>query len=123
VLLWELPRATIRRPDVALFDCAPNELRPLPATLVKLAIEVVSPGSEKLDTGDKKAEYALAGIPWYWVVWVDDNRVSSIEIHVLDHVLRQYRPHRIIEPGDGPTVVDLPVRVRIEWDALAGLTL
>ncbi|MFD4429576.1 Uma2 family endonuclease [Nocardia sp. NPDC058497] len=117
VVLWELPSATIRRPDVALFDCAPPGLRPLPATLIHLMVEIVSPGSEKVDIAQKKAEYALAGIPWYWIVWIGDNRIDSIEVLVLDHALRQYRPHAVLEPG-GDAVVDLPVRIKLDWDSL-----
>lgn len=117
VVLWEFPRATIRRPDAALFDCAPEELRPLPASLVKLIVEVVSPGTEKVDIADKKAEYALAGIPWYWIVWIDDNRVTRIETYVLDHVFGQYKPHRELEHGD-PAIFDMPIRIKIDWDEL-----
>jgi Uma2 family endonuclease len=70
VLLWEVPAATIRSPDAALFDRAPNELRPLPAFHMKVVVEVVSPGSRKADKLDKMAEYADAGIPFYWLVWL-----------------------------------------------------
>lgn len=120
--LWELPKATIRRPDVALYDRAPEEVRPLPASHVKIVIEVVSPGNEKVDTGDKMAEYALSGIPWYWVVWVSDNRVTSIDTHVLDHTLDAYRLYRVLEPGDGTTHVDVPIRVKLDWNRLTELT-
>jgi Uma2 family endonuclease len=68
VLLWEVPAATIRSPDAALFDCAPNDVRPLPASFVKVVVEVVSPGSRKADKLDKMAEYADAGIPFYWLM-------------------------------------------------------
>jgi Uma2 family endonuclease len=70
VLLWEVPAATIRSPDAALFDCAPNDLRPLPAFHLKVVVEVVSPRSRKADNLDKMAEYADAGIPFYWLVWL-----------------------------------------------------
>ncbi|MEL7501293.1 MAG: Uma2 family endonuclease [Cyanobacteria bacterium J06554_6] len=33
-----------------------------------LAIEVVSPGNSTVDTADKRQEYALAGVPEYWIV-------------------------------------------------------
>src|SRR5690348_3942640 len=29
VILWEVPAATIRRPDLALHNCAPDDVRPL----------------------------------------------------------------------------------------------
>ncbi|MBO2446507.1 Uma2 family endonuclease [Actinomadura barringtoniae] len=122
VLLWQFPSATIRRPDVALFECAPPDERPLRVHRVKLAVEVVSPGSEKTDTADKKAEYALAGIPWYWLVWVADNQVTSIEVHVLDHAFDQYRPHVVLEPVSDRTTIDVPIRVHIDWRRLAELS-
>ena len=52
VLLWEVPAATIRSLDAAMFDCAPNDLRPLPAFHMKVVVEVVSPGSRKADKLD-----------------------------------------------------------------------
>ena len=45
VLLWEIPAVTIRSPDAALSGCAANDVRPLPASLVKVVVEVVSLGS------------------------------------------------------------------------------
>ncbi|MFI9509286.1 Uma2 family endonuclease [Nocardia sp. NPDC052566] len=121
VVLWELPTATIRRPDAALYDCAPEDLRPLPAAMVKLAIEVVSPGTEKIDVAEKKAEYALAGIPWYWIVWIADNQVASIEIYVLDHTLDYYRLHDRIEPTGDETTIDMPIPIKLDWNRLSGL--
>ncbi|WP_067464054.1 Uma2 family endonuclease [Nocardia amamiensis] len=121
VILWEMPRATIRRPDIALFACAPADLRPLPASMVRLVIEVVAPGTERVDLVAKKAEYALAGIPWYWIVWIADNRVASIEVHVLDHALGYYRLHDRLEPFGNQTVIEVPIRVGIDWDRLSGL--
>ncbi|MGW4244434.1 Uma2 family endonuclease [Nocardia sp. NPDC004722] len=122
VLLWEMPRTTIRRPDVAIFDCAPEELRPLPGSLVKLAIEILSPGTENVDLVVKKAEYARAGIPWYWIVTVGENRVQMIEIYVLDHALEQYRPYRKLVPEEQATVVDVPIEIAIDWNRLGVLT-
>ncbi|MFQ6327244.1 Uma2 family endonuclease [Nocardia sp. CWNU-33] len=121
VLLWETPRTTIRRPDIAIYDCAPSDLRPLPAHLVKLAIEIVSPGNTQVDLIEKKAEYAIAGIPWYWIVRVVDNHVSVVDIFVLDHAFGHYRPHAQLTPGGPRTTIDLPIRMSIDWDRLTGL--
>lgn len=121
VVLWEMPRTTMRRPDVALFSCAPDDLRPLPASMVQLAVEVVSPGTEKVDIAEKKAEYALAGIPWYWIVWIADNHVASIEVHVLDHALGYYRLHTRSEPNGASSVIDVPIRISIDWNRLSEL--
>jgi Uma2 family endonuclease len=55
-----------------------------------LAIEVVSPGTVKIDTHDKRADYADAKVPEYWVVnpvdgyvsvWVLDGRMYSLKGH------------------------------------------
>jgi len=121
ILLWEIPAATIRSPDAALFDCAPNDVRPLPASLVKIVVEVVSPGSRKADKLDKMAEYADAGIPFYWLVWLSGNHVLSIDIHVLDHTLGYYRLFRTLTPEQEASVVEIPIRVQIEWRRLAHL--
>lgn len=121
VLLWEVPATTIRSPDAALFDCAPNDARPLPAHLIKVIVEVVSPGSRKADTLDKMAEYAGAGIPFYWLVWLDGDNVLSIETHVLDHTLGYYRPYRTLTPEQEASVVEVPVRIAIDWSRLARL--
>jgi hypothetical protein len=39
-------------------------------------------------------EYASAGIPFYWLAWIADNHVASIDIHVLDHTVGAYRHFR-----------------------------
>jgi hypothetical protein len=56
VILWEAPTATIRRPDLALHNCAPDNVRPLPAPYIRAIVEVVSPGSDKTDRVEKKWE-------------------------------------------------------------------
>jgi Uma2 family endonuclease len=49
----------------------PRGVWPAVAELL-LVIEIVSPGSEAMDEVTKRREYALAGIPQYWVVDRDD---------------------------------------------------
>jgi Uma2 family endonuclease len=121
VLLWEVPASTIRSPDAALFDCAPNDIRPLPASLVKVVVEVVSPGSRKADKLDKMAEYADAGIPFYWLVWLSGNSVASIDVHVLDHTVGQYQLFRALTPEQDVSILEVPVRIKIDWRRLANL--
>jgi len=122
VVLWEVPRATIRRPDVALFECLPSEVRPLPAHHLKIAVEIISPNNVKTDRLDKMAEYAAAGIPWYWLVSVTDSDVTSIETYGLDHGVGHYRLVRDLKPGTA-FAVDLPIRIQIDWDQLTDLVL
>ncbi|GAA4080718.1 Uma2 family endonuclease [Nonomuraea soli] len=121
VTLWEVPSATIRRPDVALHRCAPADLRPLPASFLTLVVEVVSPGSSTTDKVEKMGEYALAGIPWYWLVWVTGNQVTSIDVYVLDHTVNAYRLHRTFYPEDEVSLIDVPIRLRVDWARLAEL--
>jgi Uma2 family endonuclease len=121
VLLWEVPTATIRSPDAALFDGVPNDLRPLPASHLKVVVEVVSPGSRKADKLDKMAEYAEAGIPFYWLVWLSGDHVLSIDVHVLDHTLGYYRLYRTLSPEQETSTIDVPIRIQIDWNRLAHL--
>lgn len=121
VTLWELPATTIRRPDVALFTCAPEDLRPLPASYLKVIVEVVSPGSDKTDRVDKMGEYATAGIPFYWLVWLSGDNVASIDVHVLDHTLGAYRLYRTLAPEDEVSTVEVPVRIKVSWNRLSNL--
>lgn len=97
-------------------------MRPLPTRHVKIVVEVVSPGNAKNDRVEKMAEYASAGIPWYWIVTLGDNDVHGIEVHVLDHEVGAYRFVRELRPGTG-AAVDVPIRIRIDWDRLSGLVL
>ncbi|MEU6129283.1 Uma2 family endonuclease [Saccharopolyspora sp. NPDC047091] len=67
--------ATVRIPDAILastqaFDVNPNRLV---AADVVLAVEVVSPGSGRIDRLVKVQEYAQAGIPHYWIIEIDDS--------------------------------------------------
>jgi Uma2 family endonuclease len=121
VILWEVPDATIRRPDLALHNCAPDDVRPLPASYIRVIVEVVSPGSDKIDRVEKKGEYATAGIPFYWLVWITGNQVASIDVHVLDHVLGAYRLLRTLGPEDETSVLEVPVRIKVPWDQLSAL--
>jgi hypothetical protein len=89
VLLWEVPAATIRSPDAALFDSAPNDVWPLPAFHLKVVVEV--------------------------------DHVLSIDIHVLDHALGQYRLFRSLTPEQEVSTVEVPIRIQIDWTRLARL--
>ncbi|MGN9890607.1 Uma2 family endonuclease [Micromonospora sp. L31] len=48
---------------------------------VALVIEIVSPGSEAMDSVTKVREYATAGIPQYWVV--DRDGGQTVTLHRL----------------------------------------
>jgi Uma2 family endonuclease len=77
---------TVRRPDLAVVTRGGFERRRrdggvLRASEVVLAVEIVSPGSERTDHTVKRLEYADAGIPHYWIVDLD-NPISLVACHL-----------------------------------------
>ena len=65
--------ATVRAPDLVVIprtalERVRREGGLLRAAEVILAVEIISPGSRRLDTVLKRSEYADAGIPHYWIV-------------------------------------------------------
>jgi Uma2 family endonuclease len=66
-----------RRPDLMVVrlevgDRFAAEGGMVPASEVLLAVEVVSPSSKRIDHAHKRADYADAGIPNYWIIDTDD---------------------------------------------------
>lgn len=77
---------TVRRPDlVVATDESRRRVRReggiLRADEVLLVAEIVSPSSVRTDHMVKRAEYADAGIPHYWIVDLDD-RISLTACHL-----------------------------------------
>lgn len=64
---------------------------------------------------------AAAGIPFYWLVWLSDDHVLSIDIHVLDHTLGFYRLFRTLTPEQEVSTVEVPIRIQVDWRRLAHL--
>lgn len=67
---------TVRRPDVVVVDRGEYDRVDanggiLRASGVRLVVEIVSPGSQRTDRIIKRAEYADAGIPCYWILDLD----------------------------------------------------
>ena len=88
--LWDVPGATVRRPDVLVYRCLEEGRRRVWGYDLLLAVEIVSPSSKRTDTGkdnrrtgfeSKMTQYALAGIEHYWIVWLkpDESAITSIE--------------------------------------------
>ena len=76
---------------------------------VALVVEIVSPGSQTNDRVTKRATYAAAGIPAYWILDPDRGIVTC---HVLDGA-----DYRVVAEGATVTVDD-PVSLRIDLPAL-----
>jgi Uma2 family endonuclease len=68
-----------------------------------LVIEIVSPDNPERDTVVKRADYAEAGIPEYWIVQPEDELVTVLRL--ADGV---YVPHGVFRRGDTLTSALLP---------------
>ncbi|WP_112625193.1 Uma2 family endonuclease [Micromonospora saelicesensis] len=101
----ELSHDTSRCPDVLLCRSdVPSDRSSLRPQDVVLAVEIVSPGTRRIDRFAKPCEYAAAGIPFYW-------RIEQDPVHVY-----AYRIGDRVGPGrerqyelvaDGPDVIEL----------------
>jgi Uma2 family endonuclease len=76
---------------------------------VGLVAEIVSPGSQTNDRVTKRAIYAAAGIPAYWIVDPDRGVITCLVLDGADY--------RIVAEGASVTVDD-PVSLRIDLAAL-----
>jgi Uma2 family endonuclease len=70
-----------------------------------LCMEILSGGAEdrRRDLEEKRAEYAAAGIPEYWIVDPEQTRITVLTLDGAD-----YRLHGEFKPGDTATSVLLP---------------
>ncbi|MGH3851230.1 MAG: Uma2 family endonuclease [Pseudonocardiaceae bacterium] len=79
----------VRRPDLIVVDAkAVNRVDRsgglLGAGDVLVVVEIVSPGSQRLDYVTKRHEYADAGIAYYWIVDLDEP-VSLLACHLAEN--------------------------------------
>jgi len=74
IVLYDLDTAlddyNSRRPDILFFSTARQHLvtDTNPEGVPDLAVEVISPSGVRIDRRDKFAQYAAAGIAFYWLV-------------------------------------------------------
>jgi len=111
---------TVRRPDLVVVSRAGFERREreggvLRAPEVVLAVEIVSPGSERTDHTVKHLEYADAGIPHYWVV---DLGEPGDRITLTAHHLAGEFGYGDAGPVAGTFATTEPFPVRVDLDAL-----
>jgi Uma2 family endonuclease len=77
-----------RRPDLVVVNSQAIERTEreggmLRASEVRLIVEIVSPSSRRIDHVDKRHDYADAGIPYYWIVEVDEP-ISIVACHLTE---------------------------------------
>lgn len=107
----------VRRPDLVVVDTvAVNRVDRhgglLSAADVLVVVEIVSPGSGRLDYVIKRGEYADAGIPRYWIVDLD-KPVSLLDCHLAEDF--GYADSGAII---GTFTASVPFTVRLELDLL-----
>ncbi|CAM3270729.1 Uma2 family endonuclease [Tsukamurella hominis] len=100
---------TVRVPDVALVE-RPVE-QPMPAERVRLAIEILSPGTRRTDQVVKRAEYERAGIDAYWIIDLDGGPSAQL-LTLVDGTYRS-------ETVRGTFTATVPCPLRIDLDALS----
>jgi Uma2 family endonuclease len=76
----------VRRPDLVVvtreaLQRVESEGGVVRASEVTVAVELVSPGSQRTDHVTKRGEYADAGIPHYWIVDITEP-VSLLACHL-----------------------------------------
>lgn len=125
VLLTEVP-FNFRRPDLTLFRCLDDSRngrwrgKPTAADTL-IAVEIVSPSTISEDLIVKRARYARAGIPSYWILRLaqDDGPAMSVErlrltsdgTYALEQVT--FRKKDILALD----VID-PIEVTVTWEQL-----
>ncbi|MBB5894356.1 Uma2 family endonuclease [Kutzneria kofuensis] len=107
----------VRRPDLVVVDKAAYERADGEGTLlraseVRLVVEVVSPGSVRMDNLTKRGEYADAGISHYWIIDVNEP-VSLVECHLAGEF--GYQDNGGVT---GVFTTSVPFPVRIDLNAL-----
>lgn len=104
----------VRAPDLVVVSLADARTGPkrYRGSQIEVAIELVSPGSARVDRVAKLAEYAEAGIPHYWII--DIAGPVSLDAYVLDQ--GAYRAGATGATGRVP--LERPAPLTIDLDAL-----
>ena len=100
-----------RRPDLVVVPRAATESgRMLWASDVLVVIEIVSPGSKRMDRVVKRGEYADADIPHYWIVDLADP-ISLVACHLAGESGYQDTGGVV---GEFTTAVPFPVTLKLD---------
>ncbi|MGH3692478.1 MAG: Uma2 family endonuclease [Pseudonocardiaceae bacterium] len=107
----------MRRPDLVVVDYkaidrVDHDCWLLRASDVLIVVEIVSPGSQRLDHVVKRHEYADAGIGHYWIVDLDEP-VTLLDCHLGG-------PLGFIDGGSitGTFATTAPFPIHLELDRL-----
>lgn len=95
----------VRQPDLVVIDA--DYPHPRLLTPPRMAVEVVSPTSRERDLVTKRAQYAAAGLDWYWLVDIDPPQILVLRRHDTG-----YEAHASAE-GEELLSVDTPFPVAL----------
>ena len=76
-----------------------------------LAVEIISPGTEGVDRGDKFYEYETGGVAEYWIL---DPHRQVAEFYIRDES-GVFRSANVPADGDFVSTVLAGFRLRVEW--------
>jgi len=94
-----LPEGTYREPDLlALLDANDSRRQNAGWLGADLVMEVVSPDDPSRDKVDKRTDYARAGIPEYWIVDPQEERITVLKLEGAG-----YAEHGVFQRGDSAT--------------------
>jgi Uma2 family endonuclease len=110
------------RPDFLVLRTKHGARSPFPITDTLLVGEVVSPNSVLRDTEIKRALYARAGVPAYWIVVPDQDKgvISLAELRLHGRRYRHathYTTDVFATDHPWPVTIDLPALSR-DWSEL-----
>ena len=125
VLIADSPKLHFRRPDVIVYRCLDADRgkwgrKPYASDCV-IALEIVSEDSVTTDIRDKRAEYAAAGIPHYWIVRMTENDGPAICVERFLLTLDgDYIREGLTVRGRDFHAVDTinPFRLKLPWEQL-----
>ena len=125
ILIADSPRLHFRRPDIVVYRCIDDDRgkwgrKPYASDCV-IVVEIVSADSVTMDIRDKRAEYAAAGIPHYWIVRMTDNDgpAISMERFLLTSDGDYIRDGLAVRGRDFHAVDSIsPFQLKVTWDQL-----
>jgi Uma2 family endonuclease len=105
--------ATVRSPDLLVVPVAAAEDNPARyhAQDALLAVEIMSPGSRKIDRVAKLFDYADAGIPSYWIIDIEPPTTMTA-YRLVDG------EYELVGEGSGVLELSAPAPLEIDVDAL-----
>jgi Uma2 family endonuclease len=115
-LRLQIREGKFREPDLLLVRDANDPRRQNSYWLgADLVVEIVSPDDPERDTVEKRADYAEAGIPEYWIVHPDDETITVLTLR--DGTYIEHGVFRRGEQVQSPLLSELSLSVNAVLDA------